>query len=83
MIRSAHCADAISKPVCAESPTFFRSIPANLWDTVGLYDGSVRTSERTAFSSNNRTMDWAMGAFLAVVSVPKIRNLRAVNTVDS
>jgi hypothetical protein len=39
------------------------------------------TPKRKAFSYNKRTMDRAMS--LAVVAVPRINNLRAVNTLNS
>ena len=35
------------------------------------------------FSYNKRTMDSAMGPFLAIVAILRINNLRAVNTPDS
>jgi hypothetical protein len=41
------------------------------------------TPERKAFSYHKRTMDRAMGAFLAVVAVPRINKLGVINTLNS
>jgi hypothetical protein len=35
------------------------------------------------FSYNKRTMDRGNGAFLALVAVPRINNVRVLNTLDS
>ena len=42
----------------------------------------LRDSRAKSISHNKRTMDRANGAFLAVVALPRINNLRAVNAVD-
>ena len=52
-----------------------RRIHGILWSLARVRE----TPERKAFSYNKRTMDRAMG----VVAVPRINNLRAVNTLNS
>lgn len=61
---------------------FSQFSPANLWDTLGTVWG-LPNSRARVFSYNKRTTDRAMGAFLAVVTVPRINNLRVLNTLDS
>jgi hypothetical protein len=60
---------------------FSQFSPTNLWDTVGTV-WSLPDSEREYF----RTIDvqWiGQWAFLALVALPRINNLRAVNIVIS
>src|SRR5258708_38828571 len=64
------------------SHLFLRFDLGNLWAPV-IAMCCPTDSERKAFSYNKRTMDWAMGPFVAVVAIPRINNLRAVNTLIS
>jgi len=60
----------------------FLVISANLWDTaIAMWSAELQSEK--VFSYNKRTMDRAMGPFLAVVAVPEISNLRVIDTPNS
>jgi len=64
------------------SSVFFSIRPGESMGYCGHYEG-LRDSRARAFSYNKRTMDRAMGPFLALVAVPRINKLRVLNTLDS